>query len=86
MNLFSGRIAIPSRLRFSVVGFWVLFIALLCLVFVCVSALFCVFCVFWFGLLFFCFAHEAWNALWTMYRSAIALFCDPSTLTVMHGN
>ena len=26
------------------------------------------------------------NALWTMYRSAIAFFCGSSTLTDMHGN
>ena len=63
---------------FLVVVCWVL-----CLVFVFVCLLFVVF---GFRLLVFVLLMRPGNTHWTMYRSAIALFCDPSILTDMHGN
>ena len=79
---FSGRIAIPSWPDFSV-GFFVWFVVCLCvvLVFVCLFFL----CL-WFRLLVCVLLMRPGHAHWTMYRSAIALFCGPSTLTDMHGN
>ena len=44
------------------------------------------FCGFWFRLVFCVLLMRPGNAHWTMYRSAIALFCGPFTLTGMHGN